>query len=180
MAFSVNWLTKVVTIPKTDMALVQASPEIRELDLLAFWSEVHSIQEDEGITYPPIMRSNAPVTLAGVTYVRSVEVINGYAIEFENGSYQVNLTGANNNLLEARIQNQVSINASNSGGAVQISTGSGLSPEQDTMLTRLLDLAEADEELTASLATLRKRGTATVLLQKTVTGGSITPVELSE
>jgi hypothetical protein len=180
MAYAVNWLTKVVTIPKADMALVQASPEIRELDLLAFWAELHAIQDDEGITYLAIMRSNAPVTLAGVTYVRSVEVINGYTIEFENGAYQVNLSGANNNLLEARVQNQVSLNASNSAGAIVISTGSGLSPAQDTALTRLVDLAEADEELTPSLATLRRRGTATVLLQKNVTGGTITAVELSE
>jgi hypothetical protein len=180
MAYSVNWLTKVVTIPKTDMALVQASPEIRQLDLLAFWAEVHSIQEGEGLTYLAIMRSNAPVTLAGVTYQRSVEVINGYTIEFEDGAYQVNLIGANNNLLEARVQNQVSLNASNSAGAVVISTGSGLSPAEQAQLTRLVDLAEADEELTPALATLRKRGTATVLLEKTVTGGTITPVELTD
>jgi hypothetical protein len=61
-----------------------------------------------------------------------------------------------------------------------ISTGGGLSPEQSAILDRLLDLAEADEELTQTTATLRQRGTATVLLQKNVTGGVITPVELSE
>lgn len=180
MAYTVNWLTKVVTIPKSDLTLVQASPEIRELDVTAFWSEIHAIQAGDGLTYPAIMRSNAPVTLAGQTYVRSVEVINDYRIEFEDGQYQVNLTGANNNLLDARVQNQVSLSASNSGGAVVVSTGSGLSPEQDALLTRLLDLAEADEELTETMATLRKRGTAAVLLQKNVTGGTITPVELTE
>lgn len=137
MAYSVNWLTKVVTIPKADLALVSASPEVRELDLLSFWAAIHDIQDGDGITYPDIMRSNAPVTLAGVTYVRTVEVINGYKIEFEDGSYQVNLTGANNNLLGARVQNQVSLSASNSAGAVQIVSGSGLSSEQATRLEEL-------------------------------------------
>ena len=64
-------------------------------------------------------------------------MINGYTIEFENGSYQVNLTGANNNLLDARVQNQVSLNASNSAGAVIISTGSGLSVDQAAALGRI-------------------------------------------
>lgn len=180
MAYSVNWLTKVVTIPKADLTLVQASPEVRELNLLVFWSAVHAIQAGEGISYPDIMRSAVPVTLSGVTYQRAVEVINGYTIEFENGSYQVNLIGANNNLLDTRVQNQVSLNASNSAGAIVVSTGSGLSPGEQAQLTRLVDLAEADEELTPALATLRKRGTATVLLEKTVTGGTITAVELTD
>ena len=137
MAYSLNWLTKVVTIPKADLTLVQASPEIRALDVTAFWAAIHAIQADEGISYPDIMRSNAPVALAGQVYARSVEVINGYSIEFENGSYQVNLTGANNNLLDARVQNQVSLNASNSAGAVIISTGSGLSVDQAAALGRI-------------------------------------------
>lgn len=47
-------------------------------------------------------------------------------------------------------------------------------------LVRLLDLAEADEELTGTIARLKKRGTNDVLLQKNVTGGTITPVTLAE
>jgi hypothetical protein len=47
-------------------------------------------------------------------------------------------------------------------------------------LSRLLDLVEADEELTGSIARLRKRGTADILLEKTVAGGTITPVTLTQ
>jgi hypothetical protein len=47
-------------------------------------------------------------------------------------------------------------------------------------ITQLLDLIEADEELTGTIARLRKRGTSTVLLEKQVTGGTITPVTLTE
>jgi hypothetical protein len=47
-------------------------------------------------------------------------------------------------------------------------------------LVRLLDLAEADEELSATTATLKRRGTNDILLQKDVTGGTITTVTLNE
>jgi hypothetical protein len=180
MAYLVNWNTKVVTVPKTDLTQISVSPEIYELNLLLFWAAIHDIQDSDGMPFLDIMRSNAPVTLSGVTYVRTVEVINGYAIEFEDGAYQVNLFGANNNLLDSRVQNQVSLNASNSAGAVVVSAGSGLSPAQDAALTRLVNLAEADEELTGSIARLKQRGTSTVLLEKTVTGGVITPVSLTD
>lgn len=49
-----------------------------------------------------------------------------------------------------------------------------------TRLARLVDLAEADEELTATTARLKRRGTSDVLLEKNVAGGTITPVTLTE
>lgn len=117
MAYTVNWSTKVVTIPQADLTFVSAG--IYELDVVTFWQAIHDIQDGaDGIAYIDIMQSNAPVVLSGVTYARTVEVINGYTIEFEDGQYQVNLTGANNNILDARVQNQVSINSQNSAGLI--------------------------------------------------------------
>ena len=46
MAYSVDWLTKIVTVPKADLTLVSASPEIYELDVNDFWLEIHDIQDD--------------------------------------------------------------------------------------------------------------------------------------
>jgi hypothetical protein len=124
MAYSVNWVTKVVTVPKADMTQVSAS--VYTLDVLDFWSKIHLIQSgEEGQPHLDIMRSNVPVTLGGVSYARSVEVINGYRIEFENGPYQIDLVGANNNLLDARVQNNVSLNAANSAGLVVVNSGGG-------------------------------------------------------
>lgn len=140
MVYTVNWASKIVRIPKIDLALVSASPEIRELDVIEFWQTIHDIQDGEGMPFRDIMRSNAPVTLAGVTYARSVEIINGYKIEFEDGEYQVNLTGANNNLLDARVQNNVSINASNSAGLVAGGGSGGLTPGQEAKLNQVHDL----------------------------------------
>ena len=48
------------------------------------------------------------------------------------------------------------------------------------VISRLLKLAEADEELTPSAARLRDKDTGDILLEKDVTGGSITPVTLIE
>lgn len=123
MAYSVNWLTKIVTVPTADLAVV--APGIYELDVLNFWAEVHEIQDGDGMPYIDIMRSNAPVTISGLTLARTLEVINGYRVEFEDGDYQVNLSGANNNILDARVQNQVSINANNSAGLQVVGGESG-------------------------------------------------------
>ena len=72
MTYSVDWANKTVRIPKADLILVSASPEIYELDVLAFWAAVHDIQDSEGITYASIMASNAPASIGGVTLVRVV------------------------------------------------------------------------------------------------------------
>jgi hypothetical protein len=55
-----------------------------------------------------------------------------------------------------------------------ISTGGGLSPTQAAQLERLVKLLEADEKLEPTKATKFERGTNTVLLEKNVTGGSLT------
>lgn len=138
MAYSVDWPDKTVFVPKADLTQVSAAPEIYDLDVLAFWAAVHDIQDGEGITYATIMTSNAPASIGGVTLVRVVEIINGYRVEFEEGPYQVNLIGANNNILQARVQNQVSLNPSNSAGAIIISGGAGgFTPDDRTRLVRI-------------------------------------------
>ena len=145
MAYSVNWSTKVITIPKADLTLVSASPEIYDLDVLAFWAQIHDIQDDEaGMSFPTIMQSNPPVTVGGLTLARVVEVINGYRVEFEDGQYQVNLQNANNNILDARVQNQVSINPNNSAGLVVVEggAGGGLTPAQEATLNTIATLAD--------------------------------------
>jgi len=128
-----------VFIPKADLTLLSAAPEIYELDVLAFWAAIHDIQDGQGITYATIMASNAPSTIGGVTLVRVVEVINDYKIEFEDGPYQVNLVGANNNILDARVQNQVSLNPSNSAGAIIVAGGGGSFTPDDRTRLNLID-----------------------------------------
>ena len=137
---SINWITKVITIPKADMALVQADPfEIRELDLDEFRLSLKSIEEsEEGMPYLDTHRHNTEVVLGGVTLAR--------VITFENGQYAVNAIGGNSNLADVLNLNQVSLRSFNSAGLQVVSVGSGLSQEEHDKL-----MATADE---ASLAAL--------------------------
>lgn len=105
MAYSVNWLTKVVTIPKADLTVISAPDEIYELNVVSFWENIHDIQDGEGMPYDTIMKSNAPTTFGP----RGVVIINDYRIEFEDGAYQVTLVGANSDIDINRVQNNVSI-----------------------------------------------------------------------
>ncbi len=122
MAISVDWNTKVITVPKTDTTLVQASPEIRELDIDTFRLALKDIEDDEGMPFVDTHSHNAEVTVAGVTLARVVSIINGYTITFEDGQYAVNLVGANSNIADVTNVNQVSVRSANSAGLVSIGT----------------------------------------------------------
>ena len=121
MNVSVNWLTKTITIPKSELVQVQATPnEIYQLDLQAFRLALLDIQDSpDGIVYPDTHRHNTTVTVGGVTLARVIEIINDYVIEFEDGQYAVNLIGANSNVADRVVVNQVSVRSANSAGLVQ-------------------------------------------------------------
>ena len=120
MAITINWLTKVINVPRADMALVQASPEIRQLDVDAFRLELKDIEDSEGMPYVDTHRHVSTITVGGVTLARVVEIINGYTVTFEDGQYAVNLVGANNNIGDVTNVNQVSVRSSNSAGLTSI------------------------------------------------------------
>jgi hypothetical protein len=120
MTISVNWLTKVVTIPKSDLTLVQSTPnEIYELDLNEFRYWLHDEQDSvEGMVNLEIFTHNTEVELGGITFARVIRIINGYTITFENGSYAVNLIGANSNVADVTNVNNVSVRPYNSAGLI--------------------------------------------------------------
>jgi hypothetical protein len=119
MAISIDWANKIIFVPKADMTLVQASPEIRQLDLNYFRLALKSLEGSEaGQLFDDTHRHFPPVTVGGVTISRVVEIINGYTVTFENGAYAVNLVGANSNVSDVTNVNNVSIRASNSAGLV--------------------------------------------------------------
>ncbi len=80
----------------------------------------------------------------------------------------------------------IRINYSQPVQAITVSTGGGtgggVSPELEANIQRILDLAEADEELTPTVARKKHRVSKTVLLEKAVTGGRMAaaPVRLEE
>lgn len=120
MAITIDWSTKVINVPKTDMTLVQSNPtEIRELDQNSFRLSLKAIEaSEEGAPYVDTHRHNTTVDVGGITLARVVEIINGYTVTFEDGQYAVNLTGANSNVADVVNLNQVSVRSGNSAGLV--------------------------------------------------------------
>ena len=81
MAITIDFNTRVINIPKS--FLTQKSSILFELDVNALRLELKSIEGDLGIAFPDTHRHNTEIVLAGVTYARAVEIINGYTITFE-------------------------------------------------------------------------------------------------
>lgn len=138
MAYSVNWALKIVTIPKADTELVSSSPDVRRLNVLTLWETLRSIQDDpDGMAYLDIVKNTPPLTVAGVTLGRVVEIINGYTITFEDGTYAVNIYGGNSNVADVNNKNQVSVNTANSAGFIQ-----GVSGPDDARIAVIATLVD--------------------------------------
>jgi len=122
MALSVNWGTKVITVPKADLSLVDIGPpEIRELDLNDFRLWLKDIEDsEEGIVQPDTHTHNTEVVLGNLTLARVIEMINGYTITFEDGNYQVDLVGANSNVSDVTNLNSVGLRSYNSAGLILV------------------------------------------------------------
>lgn len=120
MAISIDPLTFIISIPKSDMTLVQSTPsEIRELDLNWFRLALKAYEAAEyGMYLQKTHNHNTEVTLGDLTFARVIEILPPYTITFEDGQYAVNLVNANSNVSEKTNVNQVSVRSSNSAGLV--------------------------------------------------------------
>ena len=170
MAITIDWPSGVINVPRTDMTLVQASPEIRELDLDAFWRTLRSLEDGEaGRPFPLVVEYSSPTTF-GNTPLAAVLVINDgyYSVTFEDAQYAVELVGMNSNVGFVTNVNQVSVRSNNSAGLVI--TGSGLTAEQDTKLTRIDDRGGANEERVGDTWRRRHKDTDVIIDSKDFTG----------
>jgi len=124
MAISIDWPTKVITVNKADMILLQSTPvEIYQLNLNSFHQILRDLEDDvEGMVFDTTHKYIDPISVGGVVLARVVEIINGYTVTFENGTYRVNLAGANTNLADVTNVNNVSVSSSNSAGLQDLST----------------------------------------------------------
>ena len=121
MAISVNPLTYVIYVPKADLSLVQASPEVRELDVNVFRLWLKDWEDDaEGIIQQKTHNHSTEIELAGLTYARIVEILDPYTVEFEDGQYTVNCVGGNHNISDVKIANQVSLIVNNAAGLINM------------------------------------------------------------
>ena len=125
MNVSINWASKVITVPRAELAFVSAG--LYQLDVDAFRLALKDIEDSaDGMAYPDTHRHNTQVTLSGVTYSRTFEIINGYTVLFEDlGPYTVRCVGANHNIADVKVVNQVSLLIGNSAGLITVATGAG-------------------------------------------------------
>lgn len=137
MAFTVDPKTFIITIPKTDLTLISGT--LYSMDTNAFRLALKNWEANGdglagGITFPKTHNHNTTVTVAGITYARTVEILPPYSIEFEDGSYTVKLIGSNNNIFDVEngilVQNYVQVISTNAAGLITVIQGSGVT-EQD-------------------------------------------------
>lgn len=149
---SINWLTKVIYVPIS--YLTNLGGGIYELDVDQFRLDLKDIEDSEdGMTFPRTHVHNTQVTLSGVTYARTVEIINGYTIEFENGSYTVKCTGANHNVADVKVVNSVSLLIGNSAGLITVTSGSGVTAQDKEDIASLVwEELQANHTTAGSLA----------------------------
>lgn len=149
MSISINWETKVIMVPRLDMGLAQSFPsEIRNLNLNSFRLELKALEASPaGVPYLDTHKHNTIVTLGGVTFARLIELVNNYVVEFEDGQYAVNLIGANSNVGDNVVVNQVSVRSANSAGLVEVAGSTAVTPANVAAQVRLelaVELARID------------------------------------
>lgn len=173
MATTVNWLTGEIFILRADMPVIQASPEIRELDTDAFFDDLKNLEASlYGMPWPDTQRHSLSYIISGISYAQGIEIIPPYFVTFEDGQYRVNLVGSNNNIADVATANQVGILSNNSAGLIETGT-SGLTPDESADLLLSRELMEADQFFDKSTGLLHyyRRGTTVDLVPpKSVTG----------
>ncbi len=121
MALTMDWATKVISIPQSDLTF--QSGTLYAFDTEAFRRELIDLMDDTiGIPFLDPILHNTELTIAGTIYARFIQIINGYTITFEDGQYAVRLDGSNNDIFDEGIinRNQVSIIPVNSAGLVVV------------------------------------------------------------
>lgn len=163
---TVDWGdTKVISVPKSDMTLVQTVPyEIRELDIQTFRLELRDLEagEDEGRPWGTTHNHNTEVTVSGTTLARVVFILAPYTITFEDGQYAVNIVGGNSNISDVVNLNQVSVRSNNSAGLTaapkidEMWQDMGLDPDRPKTITENEEGTSYDEESGATSTLIRK------------------------
>lgn len=158
MALSLNPATKVITVPQADLTFVSGT--LYTLDSDQFRKNVMGLLASEPyIWMPDAFSHNTEVTVAGVTYARTLEFINGYSITFENtgSAYTVRIEGSNNNIFDVEngILNPtplVTVVSTNSAGLQVVTQGSGVTQQdkddiENQIFTRVIENALTFEQV---------------------------------
>jgi hypothetical protein len=87
------------------------------MNLTQFAQDLGDLQDDpEGAWAVTAYEYTAPVSVGGVQLAPVVVITSSYVVQFEDLQYAVNLVGANTNVQDVTIVNQVSVRPNNSAG----------------------------------------------------------------
>ena len=123
MAISINWSTGVITVPKADTVQIQASPEIRTLDIDTFRLALKDLEDEvDGIAFPTTHNHVAPITVGGTVLARVVEILPPYTVTFEASTpaYRLDLINANSNILDRTNYTTTQVTSANSAGLANV------------------------------------------------------------
>jgi hypothetical protein len=113
---------------------------------------------------PDAFNHNTEVTVAGVTFARTLEFINGYSIQFENtgSAYTVRIEGSNNNIFDVENgilvpTSLVTVISTNSAGLQTVVSGSGITQQdkddiENQIFARTVETGYSFEQLTRIMA----------------------------
>lgn len=142
---SIDWGTQVISILQADTFMTEDATNEYTLDMNGLRLALKD-QEDnvEGIPFLDTHSHNTEVTLSGVTYARTVEIINGYTCSFEvtASDYEVSCTGANHNLADVLNGNNVNLIVNNAAGLINAAGGTSSHALQLKVGSLILPLSE--------------------------------------
>jgi len=120
MSYSADWVARHITIPRDD--LTQLSGDQYRLDLADFHREMRRLEWGfvDGLWAPQVIEYVLPISVGGTDLAPVTTIINGYTFGFEEfvEPYSVELYGANSNLADVVIVNNVSVRPKNSAGLI--------------------------------------------------------------
>jgi hypothetical protein len=122
MSYSVNWTTKVITIPLADLTLISGSNY--SLDTGDFWIEMRRLEASpgDGLWADQTVEYVNTQLLSGITYSAIVKLINSYTWDTDTTNKNIFLVGFNSNLLDTFIPGSgISVLANNSAGKQEVS-----------------------------------------------------------
>jgi hypothetical protein len=138
MAISVHPIDFIIHVLQADLTPISGT--LYRLDTDWFRLQLKDWEADGsqtgGATFQKTHNHNTEVAIAGVTYIRAINILAPYSVEFEDGQYTVILSGSNNNIFDVGngflVQNQVQIISTNSAGLQTIVSGSGVTEQDKT------------------------------------------------
>lgn len=157
MALSFDFTNKIIIVPQSDCTFVSGT--FYTLDTNWLKNEINKeLADEDHIWVEDIYVHNTEVgPIAGTTFARTIQIINGWSIQFSPDSqWTVQLEGSNNDIWSVGdgilIQNQVQVIPTNSAGLIVGGTGTG-GTDPASVWNHLLDSGNrAQDELVSAVS----------------------------